>query len=160
MTIFLWIFSLVLVAAGIAGAILPALPGVPLVFFGLATAAWIDGFQRVGWLTLAFLALLTVMSLLMDILVSAKGAQQLGAGRAAVTGALIGAIAGLFFGLPGLILGPFVGAFAGEYLAKRDLLKAGKAGFGAWIGLLGGIVLRLSLSLAMVAIFAAAYFID
>jgi uncharacterized protein YqgC (DUF456 family) len=159
MTIFLWIVSIFLVALGFAGTILPALPGVPLVFFGLVAAAWIDGFQRVGWPVLAFLAFLTVISLLVDLLVSAKGAQKMGAGRAALLGALLGTIVGLFFGIPGLLLGPFAGAFAGEFLVKRDLVRAGKVGFGTWLGLLGGIVVKLALSVVMVGIFITAYFL-
>jgi uncharacterized protein YqgC (DUF456 family) len=159
MTVFLWVVSITLVAVGFAGTILPALPGVPLVFFGLVAAAWIDGFQRVGWMALAFLAFLTAISLLIDLLISAKGAQKMGAGRTALLGALLGMIVGLFFGVPGLLLGPFVGAFAGEFLAKRDLIRAGKVGFGAWLGLLGGIVVKLALSVVMVGIFAAAYFL-
>jgi uncharacterized protein YqgC (DUF456 family) len=157
MTVFLWIVSVTLVAAGLAGTILPALPGVPLVFFGLVTASWIDGFQRVGWPVLVVLAFLTAASLLIDLLVSAKGARRMGAGRAAVLGALLGTVVGLFFGLPGLLLGPFAGAFSGEYLIKRDLVRAGKAGIGTWLGFLGGIVVKLALSLAMVGIFLVAY---
>lgn len=159
MTIFLWIVSVILVAAGFAGTILPALPGVPLVFFGLVTASWVDGFHRVGWPVLAVLAFLTGISLLVDLLISAKGAQKMGAGRASLLGALLGTVIGLFFGLPGLLFGPFAGAFAGEFLARGDLVRAGKAGFGTWLGLLGGIVVKLGLSVVMVAIFITAYFL-
>jgi uncharacterized protein YqgC (DUF456 family) len=159
MTTLLWIMSIILVVAGIAGTVLPALPGVPLVFFGLVAAAWVDGFQRVGWLVLAVLASLTALSLLIDLLISAKGAQKMGGGRAALLGALLGTIVGLFFGVPGLLLGPFAGAFAGEFLVKRDLVRAGKAGFGTWLGLLGGIVVKLALSVVMVGIFITAYFL-
>jgi uncharacterized protein YqgC (DUF456 family) len=154
----LWILATVLVLAGIAGVFLPALPGTPLVFAGLLLGAWIDGFQRVGWPTLAALALLTVLSLVIDFLLSAVGARKMGAGRSALQGAVAGMVVGLFFGPLGLILGPFIGAFAGEYLAGRDLLRAGKAGLGTWLGLLGGIAVKLALSVAMVGIFVAAYF--
>jgi len=108
---------------------------------------------------LVVLAFLTGASLLIDLLISAKGAQKMGAGRAAVLGALLGTVVGLFFGLPGLLLGPFVGAFAGEYLVRRDLARAGKAGFGTWLGLLGGIVVKLALSVAMVGLLVVAYFL-
>jgi uncharacterized protein len=128
------------------------------VFFGLVAAAWTDGFQRVGWLVLAVLAFLTAVSLLLDLLISAGGARKMGAGRAAVLGALLGTVIGLFFGLPGLLLGPFAGAFAGEYLVTKDLSQAGKAGFGTWIGFLGGIVVKLAMSIFMVGIFVTAYF--
>lgn len=159
MTIFLWILATLLVLAGIAGTVLPVLPGVPLVFFGLVTAAWIDDFQRVGWGVLAFLAVVTVLTQLVDLLATARGAQKMGAGRTALLGGTIGLVVGLFFGLPGLIAGPFLGAFLGEYLVKGDLRQSGKSGFGTWLGLLCGVVLKVVLIFAMLGIFITAYFI-
>jgi hypothetical protein len=158
MTIFLWTLACILLLAGIAGTILPVLPGVPLVFFGLVVAAWIDDFQRVGWGVLVFLAVVTVLSQVIDLLATAKGAQKLGAGRTALLGATVGLVVGLFFGLPGLIAGPFLGAFLGEYMIKGNILQSGKAGFGTWLGLLCGVVLKLVVVVAMVGIFIAAYF--
>jgi hypothetical protein len=159
MTIFLWILSAVLVLAGIAGTILPILPGIPLVFFGLVTAAWIDNFQRVGWEVLAFLAVVTVLSQVIDLLATARGAQKMGAGRTALLGATAGLVVGLFFGIPGLIIGPFLGGFLGEYLVKGDIRQSGRAGFGTWLGLLCGVALKLVVIAAMVGIFIAAYFL-
>lgn len=159
MTIFLWILSAVLVLAGIAGTVLPVLPGVPLVFFGLVTAAWIDDFQRVGWGVLAFLAVVTVLSQLIDLLATVRGAQKMGAGRTALLGGTVGLVVGLFFGLPGLIIGPFLGAFLGEYLAKGNLRQSGKAGFGTWLGLLCGVALKAAVIVAMLGIFITAYFL-
>ncbi|MRR53876.1 MAG: DUF456 domain-containing protein [Deltaproteobacteria bacterium] len=159
MIIFLWILAALLVLVGIAGTVLPILPGVPLVFFGLVTAAWIDDFQRVGWGVLAFLAVVTVLSQLIDLLATARGAQKMGAGRAALLGGTVGLVVGLFFGLPGLILGPFLGAFLGEYLAKGNLRQSGKAGFGTWLGLLCGVVLKVVVIVAMLGIFITAYFL-
>jgi hypothetical protein len=159
MIIFLWTVSIILVLAGIAGTLLPILPGVPLVFFGLVTAAWIDDFQRVGWGVLAFLAVVTVLSQVIDLLATAKGAQKMGAGRTALLGGTAGLVVGLFFGLPGLIIGPFLGAFLGEYLVKGNVLQSGKAGFGTWLGLLCGVVLKLVVIGAMVVTFIIAYFL-
>jgi hypothetical protein len=159
MIIFLWILAALLVLAGIAGTVLPVLPGVPLVFFGLVTAAWIDDFQRVGWEVLAFLAVVTVLSQLIDLLATARGAQKMGAGRTALLGGTVGLVVGLFFGLPGLIVGPFLGAFLGEYLAKGNFRQSGKAGFGTWLGLLCGIVLKVVVIVAMLGIFITAYFL-
>jgi len=159
MIIFLWILAALLVLAGIAGTVLPILPGVPLVFFGLVTAAWIDDFQRVGWGVLAFLAVVTVLSQLIDLLATARGAQKMGAGRTALLGGTVGLVIGLFFGLPGLIAGPFLGAFLGEYLVKGNILQSGKAGFGTWLGLLCGVVLKVMVIVAMLGIFITAYFL-
>lgn len=159
MIIFLWILAALLVLAGIAGTVLPILPGVPLVFFGLVTAAWIDDFQRVGWGVLAFLAVVTVLSQLIDLLATARGAQKMGAGRSALLGGTVGLVVGLFFGLPGLIIGPFLGAFLGEFLAKGNLRQSGKAGFGTWLGLLCGVALKVVVIVAMLGIFITAYFL-
>lgn len=155
----LWVSSIVLVLAGVVGAVLPVLPGIPLVFFGLVAAAWADDFQRVGWGVLVFLAVVTVLSQVLDLLVTAHGARKMGAGRVALLGATAGLVVGLFFGLPGLIAGPFLGAFLGEYLAKRNLVQSGRAGVGAWLGLVGGIVLKLCVIAVMVSIFIIAYFL-
>lgn len=155
----LWILSILLVLAGIAGTILPVLPGIPLVFFGLVAAAWADDFQRVGWGVLAFLAAVTLLSQVLDLLVTAHGARKMGAGRVALLGATAVLVVGLFFGIPGLIAGPFLGAFLGEYLAKRNLFQSGRAGVGAWLGLVGGIVLKFCVIAAMVGIFIIAFFL-
>ena len=72
-----------------------------------------------------------------------------------MVGATIGAIAGLFLGIPGLILGPFVGAAAGEWLARRELLQAGKVGLGTWIGLVAAAIAKVVIAFLMVATFVA-----
>jgi uncharacterized protein YqgC (DUF456 family) len=155
----IWLLAVLLVVIGLAGAVLPALPGVPLVFAGLVAAAWADDFQRVGVLPLVLLGLLTICSFAIDFAASVMGAKRVGATRLAVVGAALGALAGLFLGLPGLILGPFVGAVAGEMLSHGELRKATKAGVATWIGLLFGTLAKLALVFTMLGVFAAAYFI-
>lgn len=159
MTILLWVLAVLLVAAGLAGTILPGLPGAPLVLAGLVLAAAADGFVHTGWPTWVVLGLLGVASVGVDLLASALGAKRFGASPRALVGAALGALVGLFFGLPGLVLGPFVGAVLGEYSARRNLAQAGRAGVGTFLGLLFGAAAKAALALAMVAIFAAAYFV-
>ncbi len=80
----LYLLAALLVIVGIAGVILPALPGIPLVFVGLLVAAWTDGFTHVGWLPLVVLGVLTIISIVVDVLSTTLGAQRLGApGKAA-----------------------------------------------------------------------------
>jgi uncharacterized protein YqgC (DUF456 family) len=153
----LWIVAAGLVLVGIAGTVLPGLPGAILVLAGLALAAWIDGFSRVGLGTLAVLAALTAATYALDLVATAVGARRFGTSWWGVLGAVAGAMVGLFFGPPGLVLGPFLGAFAAELVARRDVRQAGRAGVGAWLGLLLGTAARLALVLAMVGIFAVAY---
>jgi uncharacterized protein len=154
--ILLWLAVVALVAVGLAGAILPALPGVPLVFVGLWLGAWIDGYARVGTGTLIVLGVLTALALLIDFVASALGAKRVGASPQAVWGAVLGSLIGLFFGLPGIVLGPFAGAVAGELSARRSLQQATQVGVATWLGLLFGAITKLAVSLAMVGIFVFA----
>lgn len=146
-----------LVLAGIAGTVLPALPGAPLVFVGLLLAAWTDHFEKVGWLPLTVIAALVVLALVADAAASALGATKVGASKRALLGAALGTLVGLFFGLLGLLAGPFVGAAAGELWARRDWRQAGRVGVATWVGLLLGSVAKLGLVFTMVAVFVTAY---
>jgi uncharacterized protein YqgC (DUF456 family) len=156
----LWyLLAALLVIGGIAGAVLPALPGVPMVFAGLLVAAWADDFTRVGVLTLVLLGILTIASFAIDFAATALGARRVGATRLAVAGAAIGTFAGIFLGIPGLILGPFVGAVAGEMLSHGQVQQATRAGIATWIGLLFGTLAKLALVFTMLGVFAFAYFV-
>ncbi len=152
-----WIAALLLVAAGLIGVLLPALPGSIFVFVGLVLAAWADGFTRVGGGTIALLALLTASTYAVDFAASAVGARRFGASRWAMLGAAIGALVGLFFGVPGIVIGPFAGAVLGELLVRRDVRGAGRAGLGAWLGILLGTATKAAIVLVMIGIFALAY---
>jgi uncharacterized protein YqgC (DUF456 family) len=153
----LWILAIGLVSVGIVGTVVPGLPGAALVLAGLVLGAWTDGFTRVGWGTLTGLAALTVAAYALDFAATAIGARRFGTSWWGVLGALVGTLGGLFFGPVGLVLGPFLGAFVAELIARRDLRGAGRAGLGAWLGLLLGTAGRLALVLAMVGLFAVAY---
>jgi uncharacterized protein YqgC (DUF456 family) len=137
--------------------VLPALPGVPLVFAGMLLAAWADHFAHVGVFTLVVLGVLMLIALAVDFVAGVLGAKRVGASRYAVIGAALGTIAGIFFGLPGLLLGPFVGALLGELVAGGTLRKATGVGVGAWIGFLVGTAAKLGVCFAMLGIFAFAF---
>lgn len=158
-TVLLWLLSLALVLVGLAGAVLPALPGVPLVFGGLWLAAWIDDYVRVSGGTVIALGVLTLLALAVDFLASVLGAKRVGASRQALAGAAIGALVGMFFGIPGLVLGPFIGAVAGELAARGSLARAADVGVATWMGLLFGTLAKIALSITMVGVFVFAYFV-
>ena len=151
--ILLWLLAAILIAVGLAGLILPALPGIPLVYAGLLLLAWAEDFAYVGWLTLALLGLLALLSYAIDFLAGAVGAKRYGASPRAVTGAALGAVAGLFFGLPGIVLGPFVGAVVGEFSRRASGKAAAQAGLGATLGLLFGALLKAALAFIMLGVF-------
>jgi len=156
----LWyILAGVLILVGIAGTVLPALPGLPLVFAGMLLAAWADHFQQVGWIVLVLLGLLTALSVVIDFFATALGAKRVGASKLAVAGAMVGTFAGLFFGPIGLFTGPFLGALGGELIHSREVGKATKVGFGTWVGIVLGVVLKLGLAFLMLGLFALAWFL-
>ena len=146
-----------LVILGLAGTVLPALPGALFVFAGLLLAAWADGFTHVGWLALTIIGALGLLSIAIDLVASVLGARRVGASPLALAGATVGALAGLFFGVPGIVFGPFVGAVLGELAARRDLLQAGKVGLGTWLGLVVAAIAKLVIAFAMIAVFAMVY---
>ena len=152
-----FILAALLIITGIAGAVLPALPGVPLVFAGMLLAAWADQFQHVGAITLTILGLLSAIALLVDFVAGLLGAKRVGASPRALWGAALGTIVGLFFGLPGLLLGPFVGAVAGELSAGSRVDHATRVGIGTWLGLLFGTLAKLALCFTMVGVFVLAF---
>ncbi|HEY0180235.1 MAG TPA: DUF456 domain-containing protein [Dokdonella sp.] len=152
-----YVLAVVLVAIGLAGTLLPALPGVPLVFAGLLLAAWTDGFRHVGAFTLVVLGALTALAVAIDFVAGVLGAKRVGASRAAVVGAALGALGGIVFGLPGIVLGPFVGALVGEIVAGGTLRRAAHVGAGAWLGFALGVVLKLGVCFAMLGVFAVAF---
>lgn len=149
----------ILVLVGIAGVILPALPGLPLVFAGMLLAAWAGDFQQIGWVTLVILGLLTLLSVGVDFFATLIGAKRVGASKKALLGAVLGTFAGLFFGPIGLFAGPFVGALLGELWHGREIGQAAKVGLGTWLGILLGTVLKLGLAFAMLGLFAFAWFV-
>jgi uncharacterized protein YqgC (DUF456 family) len=148
-----------LVLVGLAGVLLPALPGLPLVFAGLLLAAWAGGFEQIHVATVVVLGLLTLLSFAVDFWATAHGARRVGASRKALVGAVLGTFAGLFVFPPfGLFAGPFVGALLGELLHGRELRQAAKVGFGTWLGIVLAVVLKLGLAFAMIGLFAFDWF--
>ncbi len=154
----LWIGAGLLVAIGLLGLALPAIPGSPVLFGGLLLAAWADDFAYVGVGTLAFIGVLALLTYAVDFGAAALGAKHFGASRRAIVGAVLGALVGLFFGLVGVLVGPFVGAVLGELSVQRDLGGASRAGIGATLGLALGVAAKLALGLSMVGVFAVARF--
>ena len=151
------VIAALLVIAGLVGTVLPVLPGVLLVFGGLFLAAWADDFTRVGYVSLTVIGVLGLLSFAADFMASVLGAKRVGASPLALFGAGIGGFAGIFLGIPGIILGPFVGAALGEYMARGELLRAGKVGFGTWFGMLVAAIAKVVIAVAMIAVFLTAY---
>jgi uncharacterized protein YqgC (DUF456 family) len=155
----LWVLSAALILIGLAGIVLPALPGTLLVFVGILLGAWIDDFTRVGGLAVGTIAVLAVLAWLMDYVSALLGAKRAGASRQAIIGAAIGTVAGIFMGLVGVLFMPLVGAAAGEYIARRHHGQALRIGVATWLGLLAGMLAKFVLAFMMIGIFVVALFI-
>ena len=151
--------AVILILVGIAGVILPALPGLPLVVIGMLLAAWAGDFQQIGWVTLVVLGLLTLLSVAVDFFATLVGAKRVGASKKALWGAVLGTFVGIFFGPIGLFAGPFVGALLGELWHGKEIGQATKVGLGTWLGIVLGIVLKLGVAFAMLGLFAFAWFV-
>jgi hypothetical protein len=143
-------------AIGVAGTILPAIPGATLVFGGIALAAWADGFIRIPVWVVVVAGILAALTWVIDVAAAAAGAKRVGASPWAVVGAAVGTIAGVFTGFVGLLFLPLAGAAVGEYLAKRDLRRAGQVGVATWLGLLIGTAAKVAIVFAMIGLFVLA----
>ncbi len=160
MDVALWVIAVILIVVGIAGTVLPALPGAILVFAGVALGAWIDDFTRIKPWTVGVLAVLTLAAWLIDYVAAAAGAKKVGASKEAVLGAAIGTVVGIFTGFIGLLFMPLVGAAAGELIARRDVVRAGRVGVATWVGMLVGTIAKVAIAFVMVGIFIAALLIE
>lgn len=147
----LYLLAALLVAAGLAGSVLPMLPGIPAIFGGIWLAAAVDQYRHLGSGWLLGIAAVGGVGLAMDFVAGSLGARRVGASRTAVWGAGLGTVVGMFFGLPGMFLGPFVGALLGELSAGNSVLRSAHVGIGTWLGLIFGTLVKLAASLMMVA---------
>ena len=152
----LWGLSIALIAVGLAGIVLPALPGTVLVLAGIILGAWIDDFTKVGWFAIGMVSVLAVLAWAMDYLSVMLGAKRAGASRQAIIGAAIGTVAGIFLGIVGVLFMPLVGAAVGEFIAHRKSGNAMRVGIATGIGLLAGMLAKFVLAFMMIGIFVVA----
>ena len=155
--LFWWLFTIVLFAVGVIGAVVPILPGTTIILAAaIIHRLMLGAAKSIGWKTIVVLMLLTLLSYVFDFLGSYFGAKYFGATKWGAFGAIIGALVGLFFGIVGLFVGPVVGAVAGEFIAGKRMIDAGRAGWGSLLGNLGAILGKLIIAVAMIAIFLIA----
>ena len=141
MDIFLLIMGILCLIAGMAGCILPMIPGPPVAYAGLLLLHFTD---KVQFSTTQLLLWLTAVVLvqILDNFVPMLGSKYSGGSRWGTRGCLIGTVAGLFFMPWGIILGPFLGAFAGELMGGGKTGQALKSGLGSLLGFLLGTVVK------------------
>ena len=142
MDIFLLIIAFLCMLIGIIGCIIPGLPGVPVAYVGLWIAQATDKIDF-SWQFLLIWGIVTVVVSILDYIVPAWGTKHYGGTKYGVWGSTIGVFVGLFFGAIGVILGPLVGAVLGELISGKQFNEALRAGWGSFIGILFGTVLKL-----------------
>ncbi|MCX6966584.1 MAG: DUF456 family protein [Verrucomicrobia bacterium] len=157
METFWWIFTLLLMLIGLAGTVLPLIPGTALIL----TAAVLHRItlgpeQSVGWVTLAALTVLMLLSQALELLSGSLGAKYFGATRWGAIGGILGGIIGIFFGLVGLIVGPLVGVLVGELLGGQQILPATRSTWGTLVGTTAGMLGKVLIALLMIGWFVVA----
>lgn len=151
-----WIATVSLMVVGLAGCVLPVIPGHLLILMGAVLFRWLLGPGcGVEWWTFVVLVVLLAGSQLFEWLSGAAGAKWFGGTKWGSAGAIVGGIVGIFFAFPfGLILGPLVGAYAFESLfAKQETRPAMVSGVGSAVGTLAGMAVKVAVGLVMVAWF-------
>ena len=143
----------VLMVAGLVGAVVPLIPGTPLIFAGALIHAIATDFTPVGAGRLGILFVLGVSGWAIEHIAGALGARRAGGGRAAVVGALVGAVVGLAFAPLGLLLGPIAGAIGGELLSGRDPAGSVRTGIGTAVGIVLGVAAHVAFAVTMVTLF-------
>lgn len=156
MTGLLWVLCVAMILAGLAGTILPMLPGTLLVWGGIVLGAWIDDFTRVSVTTVVVISLMGLLAWALDYAAGLLGAQKAGASKLALIGAAVGTVVGLFMGFVGVLFMPLVGAALGEFVAQKDQARAVKVGLATWLGIMVGLIAKVVLAFMMVGLFAAA----
>lgn len=155
-----WLSAVSLIIAGLAGTVIPAIPGLPLIAAGGALIGWAGNFELIGWGTIATLAVLAVIGVVVDTVAQTAGAQKAGASSYGIWGSVIGTFAGVFMGgLVGIFIMPLVGAFIGEFWAKRDYLHAGRVGIATWIGMVVGTAVKIALAFTMLGLLIVMYLV-
>lgn len=154
MDIFLIISGSLLMILGIAGCLLPILPGPPLSYLGLIAihlTSKIDFSSKflISW------GIIVILVSILDYVIPIWGTKFFGGSKYGVWGSMVGLLAGLFIPPVGIIIGPFIGAVVGEMLANNKQ-NALKAGFGSFIGFIAGTVVKMLVSLIMLYYFIAA----
>lgn len=150
MDLALYLLAAALVIGGIAGAVLPVLPGIPMIFGGIWLAAAVDDYHSMGWGWIVAIGIVGTVGVALDFISASLGAKKIGASPRALWGAGVGTFVGMFFGIPGLVFGPFVGAVLGELWSGKSVLRSAHVGVSTWFGMLVGILAKAVISFLMI----------
>ncbi|WP_027364196.1 DUF456 domain-containing protein [Desulfotruncus alcoholivorax] len=151
MAIFALILAILFFIAGLAGSVLPVLPGAILIWLGMLIYGILTKFTTLNALFFVGQGLAVATTYSVDYFAGILGVKRFGGSRAAGYGSIAGTIVGMiFWGPAGLIFGPFIGAIAGEILSNKPLDRAIRSGWGTLIGLFGGTIAKLIIEILMI----------
>jgi uncharacterized protein YqgC (DUF456 family) len=144
------IILILILLLGVAGTLIPFLPGIPIMFLAILLYSFLDGWVNFSPFFVAIVGIFTLITFFIDYLGSYWGIKKLGASKAGIWGGIIGSIVGIFsMGPLGLLIGPVIGVVVGELLAGKDFIQAFKVSLGNFVGLLGSALLQLIIALAI-----------
>ncbi len=157
----LGLLAIILIFVGLAGSVIPVLPGPFLIWLGALIWAWADGFTRIGWGTLIVLGVLAVAAWGSDIFLSTVMSRRAGASWKAIIGAIVGGILGAvalsWVPILGSILGAILGAVGGMWLVEyqeKGSTQAATTSVQAYVSsLVVAAIVEMTLAIVMVAIF-------
>lgn len=145
------VLTLIVILVGLAGTVIPLLPGIPVIFLAMLVYDWVMGFSVLGPYFLLIMLALTIISLLADYLSGILGAQKFGASTSGKIGAVIGGIIAFFIAGPvGIFLGPLLGVIIGELIVGKKWKEALWITWGTFLGILAGVAARLIIGSIMV----------
>lgn len=151
MEIFALILAILFFLAGLAGIVLPVLPGTPLIFAGMIVYGIMTGFETLDFTFFLLQGIVMSLAFVTDYFATAIGTKKFGGGKMASLGAIIGLIIGaITLGPLGIILGAFLGAVAAELIGGKNAEQAFKTGIGALVGFLGSTIIKLMISIVMI----------
>ena len=141
MEILLVVLGILCMVAGLIGAFLPVVPGLPFSYVGLLLLQWAYSPFTGGFLLIW--AGIVIALMFLDNAIPVWGTKKFGGSQLGVTGSIVGMIVGLFFPPLGFIFGPFIGAFIGEIIAGNKSDKAFKSALGSFIGFMAATGLKV-----------------
>lgn len=142
----LFVLAFLCIVLGLAGSVLPALPGPPLAYVGMLLIHFTDKVDFSVTELVVWGVLIAVVQVL-DFIIPAMGTKRFGGSKYGVWGCNIGVVVGMFAGPLGIVLGPFAGAVIGEMLKTHDFSTSLRASFGAFLGFITGTLVKVVLVL-------------
>jgi len=164
-----YLYVLIVIISAFTGIVMVifGLPGTFIAWSGVFLTAVLNNFQYINLKLLIFFLLITIAGEALEFISGVLGARKYGASTKGIMGAIVGGMAGavVMSGIlpgigtvAGLGLGTFSGAFIGEYVSGRDIISSSKAGWGAFLGRVFAIGIKVIAVLFISALAISKYF--